>query len=154
VSGDGTPESPALLRGFIEVTLKAGTPFVIPQFAWIAERYDPALGIPDDPSFPDDVLLAGVSPNMTLDGAVIMSDAIEAQHYVPATEFDPIVVYPAPSSYGSIAALTFQGTGIVSPPLSVGEHILTLYEPYVIDDVLGFSFGVIYDNTWKIIVMP
>ncbi|MBI4606863.1 MAG: hypothetical protein HY721_33275 [Planctomycetes bacterium] len=65
-----------------------------------------------------------------------------------------MIVYPAPSSYGSVAAIAFQGNGIVSPPLPVGEHVLKLYEPYIVDDVLGFSFGVIYDNTWKITVAP
>ena len=40
------------------------------------------------------------------------------------------------------------------PPLPAGDHTLTLYEPYIIDGVLGFSFGVIYDNTWKLKVLP
>jgi hypothetical protein len=53
-----------------------------------------------------------------------------------------------------VAALLYQGNGIVVPPLPVGEHVLTLYEPYIIDGVLGFSFGVIHDNTWHITVSP
>ena len=48
------------------------------------------------------------------------------------TPFTPIVVYPAPSSYGSIAALSFQGVGIVARPLSEGVHVIHLYEPLII----------------------
>ena len=150
VSGSGTPDDPAHLRGQIDVTIPAGTPFVMPQFAWTAERYDPSLGIPDDPPLPDTALLAGVSPNLTIDGCTVMSDANERRFYVPPTAFDPPAVYPEPSSYGSIAALSFQGCGVVALPLPPGDHVMTLYEPYIIDDVLGFSFGVIYDNTWNI----
>ena len=76
-----------------------------------------------------------------------MSDENERDFYITPKAFDPIVVYPAPTSYGSIAALSFQGNGIVSPPLPVGKHILTLYEPFIIDNVLGLSLGVIFDNT-------
>lgn len=150
ISGSGTPADPAVLRGQIDVTLSPGTPFVMPQFAWIAERYDPALGIPDDPSFPDEALFAGVSPNLSINGCPVVSDVNETRFYVPATPFVPPVVYPEPSSYGSIAALSYQGCGVVALPLPPGDHVMTLYEPYIIDDVLGFSFGIIYENTWNI----
>ena len=153
IGGSGTPADPAILQGQVEVNLKAGTPFVTPLFAWIAERYDPATGIPDDPTFPDDILLAGVSPNMTIDGCPVMSDENERRYYVPATPFVPPAVYPDASSYGSVAALYFQGCGIVALPLAPGVHVIQLHEPYIIDS-LGFSFGVIYDNTWIINVSP
>jgi hypothetical protein len=124
---------------------------VLPQFAWTRERYDPALGIPDDPAIPDDVLLAGVSPNMTLDGCTLVSDANERRFYVPPTPIDPPIVYPEPTSYGSIAIIGFQGCGIVGHPLPPGDHVIHLYEPYIIRDVPGVaSFGIIYDNTWNI----
>ena len=43
----------------------------------------------------------------------------------------------------------------MSPPLPVGDHVIHLYEQYVLDNYLGmFSFGVIYDNTWRIHVEP
>jgi len=150
IEGDGTPASPALLRGEIDVHLAPGTPFVLPQFAWTRERYLPELGIPDDPAIPDDILLAGVTPlTLTINGRVVISDANEADFYVPSTLLDPIIEYAEPSSYGSIAAIAFQGCGFVSPPLPAGDHVIHLYEVYVID-ALGFSFGVIYDNTWRI----
>ena len=72
--------------------------------------------------------------------------------YVPLTEFDPIVIYPAPTSYNSYAIVAFQGHGIVSPPLSVGRHVIHLYEPYIIRTT--YSFGQIYDNTWIVTVKP
>jgi hypothetical protein len=149
IGGSGTPDDPAILQGEIELTLRAWTPFVTPLFAWIAERYDPALGIPDDPTFPDDVLLAGVSPNLTINGCPVVSDRNERRFYVPATDFDPIIEYAESTSYGSVAALKFQGCGIFGLPLPPGRHVIRLYEPYIID-ALGFSFGVIYDNTWII----
>lgn len=43
----------------------------------------------------------------------------------------------------------FQGCGVVGLPLPPGRHVMRLHEPYIID-ALGFSFGVIYDNTWII----
>jgi hypothetical protein len=150
VSGAGTPDDPALFRGQLEITLAPGTPFVLPEAAWIAERYN--NGNPDDPMAPDDVFLGGVSPSLHIDGKLVVSDANDAAFYVPPTAFDPIVVYPAPSSYGSIAALAYQGITIVSPPLAVGTHVIHLYEPYIIRT--PFAFGVVYDNTWIVTVKP
>jgi hypothetical protein len=155
IGGSGTAADPAYFQGEIELEVEPGTPFVLPQFAWIAETYDPTLGIPDDPCIADDVLLAGVTPlTITIDGRVIVSDANEAAFYTPCTPFDPPVVYGAPSSYGSIGAIAYQGVGFVSAPLTPGRHEIHLYEEYIIDGYMGFSFGTIYDNTWKILVKP
>ncbi len=154
VSGSWTPDDPALLVGSVDVVLGLGTSFTIPQFAWISETYDPALGYPDDTPIPDDMMLACVSPRLTLDGALIMSDGNKDEFYVGATYFDPIIMYSEPTEYGSIGAIAFQGCSAVFPPLPPGEHVLHLYEPYVVDDVMGFTFGVIYNNTWNITVAP
>jgi hypothetical protein len=150
VSGSGTPDDPALYRGQLEITLRPGTPFVLPQASWIAERYD--NGTPDDPMIPNDVFLEGVSPSFYIDGRLVMSDANKAAYYVPPTAFNPIVVYPAPSSYHSVAALAYQGFAVVSPPLPAGRHLIHLYEPYIIRTPI--QYGVIYDNTWIITVSP
>jgi len=154
VGGSFTPEDPLILRGHIEVTLPAGRPFVTPLFAWTRETYDPSLGIPDDPAIPDDDIFAGVSPNLSIDGCPVISDANEERYYIPSTLLVPPIVYPEPTSYGSIAAIAFQGVGIVALPLPPGEHTMTLYEPYIIaDPPPGIArFGVIYDNTWTITV--
>lgn len=60
ISGEFTPENPGYLRGEIDVELEPGTRFVLPCFAWVGERYLPELGLSNDPSIPDDLLLAGV----------------------------------------------------------------------------------------------
>jgi len=150
ISGTGTPDDPALYRGQLEITLRPGTPFVLPLAAWVAERYN--NGTPDDPMAPNDVFLDGVDPSFYIDGKPVVTEANKAAFYVTPTPFDPIVVYPAPSSYGSIAALAYQGYAIVSPPLAVGRHVIHLYEPYIIRT--PFSFGTIYDNTWIVTVSP
>jgi hypothetical protein len=158
VSGSGTPDDPLVLQGEIELTLPPGTPFVLPQFAWIGERYEGYPAVPDDLPIADDVLLAGVSPNLTIDGKTVVSDENEVDYYVPPTAFDPMVSYAEPSSYGSVAATFFQGCGFVSAPLTPGVHVIHLYEPYIIPagayEAIPDGFGVIYDNTWIITVAP
>jgi hypothetical protein len=154
-SGSFTPDDPLVCVGHLAITLRPGTPFVLPLAAWIVERYSGYPGVPDDPAIPDGVFLAGVSPILKIDGRVIVSDRNKADFYVPLTALDPIAVYPTPSSYGSVAAVAFQGYGIVSPPLSVGTHVIHLYEPYIIDsDSFPYHFGLIYDNTWIVTVTP
>lgn len=159
ISGAGTWDDPALYKGKLEITLPPGTPFVLPEFAWTVERYEGYPAVPDDHAIPDNLLLEGVSPlTLTIDGKTVMSDSNKAEFYVPVTPFDPIVVYPTPSSYGSVAAVSFQGCGLVSPPLSVGKHTIHLYEVFSVPPFAewpGFpGFGVIYDNTWVITVKP
>ena len=96
--------------------------------------------------------------NLTIDGSTVISDANKAAFYIPPTYFDPIVMYPAPSSYGSVAAVFYQGVGFVSQPLAVGKHVIHLYEPFIIKpgDYPGLpaGLGLIYDNTWTINVVP
>ncbi len=156
IGGSWTVEDPAVLSGTLEITIHAGTPFVLPAMAWVGERYDPALGMTDDPVMSDAVFLAGLTPELTIDGKAVLSDANKAAFYIAPTYFDPIVTYPAPSSYGSIAAVFFQGVGFVSPPLAVGVHTIHLYESFIIPAGAyeRFSGGLIYDNTWTITVVP
>jgi hypothetical protein len=151
IDGDGTPDSPAVLRGQLAITLRPGTPFVLPLSLWGAERYND--GRPDDPMFSDAEFLAGVSPTLTIDGRLVVSDANAAVFYVGPTAFDPIVTYPAPTSYNSYALLAFQGHGIVSPPLPVGTHVIHMYESYIIWTAPYF-IAQIYDNTWIVTVTP
>ena len=158
ISGSGTPDDPALYRGRLEITLPPGTPFVLPVFAWSGERYKGYPNVPDDPTMANHVLLAGVHPKLTIDGKTVLSDANKADYYVPPTYFDPIVVYPQPTSYGSVAAVFFQGDAIVSTPLTPGVHTIHLYEPYIIPagayPGAPAGFGTIYDNTWIVTVRP
>jgi len=147
ISGSGTPEDPALYRGQLEITIPVGTPLVLPQFAWIGERYN--NGSPDDAPIADDILLAGVSTTFTINDRPVITDANKEAYYIPVTPFDPIVEYAAPTDYGSVGAVFFQGVGTVIRALPEGVHRIHLYEPYIIP---GF-FGTIYDNTWIVRVV-
>ncbi len=147
VGGDGSQGDPEVYVGELDITIEAGTAFVIPLFAWIGEEY--VDGSQDEP-IPDDVFLAEwVQPLLTIDGETIVSEENKAAFYVGQTWFDPAIEYPEPSPYGSVAAIWFQGIGIVSKPLPEGEHVIHLYEPF---SIYGFFFGV-YDNTWNITVV-
>ena len=157
-NGTFTPDDPALLVGQLEITLPPGTPFVLPAFAWIGERYEGYPTVPDDLPMDNALALGTAHPLLTIDGRTVLSDANKAAFYIPPTYFDPIVEYPTPSSYGSVAAVFFQGVGFVSPPLSVGVHVIHLYEPWIIPagayPGLPGGVGMIYDNTWIVTVAP
>jgi hypothetical protein len=154
ISGSGTPADPALLRGNLAVTLPSETPFLMPLFAWVWERYN--NGTPDDVPMDNAVALGTAHPTLTIDGQTVLSDGNKASFFVPDTAFDPIVVYPQPSSYGSIAALSFQSVGVMVRPLSEGTHVIHLYEPMIIPAGayvgLPAGLGLIYDNSWTVTV--
>jgi hypothetical protein len=158
ISGSWTPEDPALMVGRLEITLPAGTPFMLPEFSWVGERYEGYPTVPDDVPMDNAVALRDVSVTLTIDGKTVISDANKAEFYIPPTYFDPIVVYPTPSSYGSVAAVFYQGVGFVGLPLTPGVHEIHLYEPYIIwpGDYPGLpaGLGLIYDNTWIVTVLP
>lgn len=154
LAGSGTPEDPAILRGQIEVTLTADTPYVLPEFAWTGEHYND--GQPNDQPIPDEAILDGTAPLLTIDGERVITDCNKESFYVRPTAFNPPVIYPTPSSYHSDSAIFFQGVGFVGRPLSVGEHRIKLIEPFIIRTgaIPGFpGFGVVFDNTWIIHVV-
>jgi hypothetical protein len=150
VSGSWTPEDPAVLVGELAITLRPGTPIVLPLAGFVGERYDGYPAVPDDDPALWTGLLTGISPNLTIDGRAVVTDANKAAFYIPATYFDPIVEYPTPTAYGSVAAIWFQGIAIVSPPLSVGTHVIHLDETYIVEG----AFGQIFHNTWTVTVAP
>ena len=137
--GTGTPTDPAVYVGQLELTLGPGTPFVLPEYSWVRERYEGWPAVADDPLMSEDVGLAVGHPCLTIDGRTIITDANKAAYYVPTTAFDPIVVYPTPSSYGSVAAVSYQGVCFVSPPLTPGKHVIHLYRTF--DHSRGSLFG-------------
>lgn len=151
VSGSGTFEDPVLLAGEADVTLKPGSPFVLPVAVWFGEEYESGAV--------DPVLPAGVFTQSTVtvqvDGKTVMSsdrDDLE-KFYVPPTDFDPEIVYPEPTSYGSVGAVFFQGLGFVHGPLSVGTHTITVVsEIKVFDPDLGLDLGIEYVNKWNVTV--
>jgi hypothetical protein len=146
VSGSGTPEDPVVLVGELEITLPPGTPFVLPLVDLAGERYEGYPGVPDDD--PALASLATMSANLTIDGRTVVSNANEAAFTTPLTFFNPVVTYPEPTPYGSVAAVWFKGIVIVSPPLPVGVHVMHVDATLIVP---GF-FGVIFDNTWTVTV--
>jgi len=144
-SGTGTPMDPAVYVGELNVTLKPGTPFVLPVAVWYGAKYEDGSV---DPVLPDAVFTQS-DVLVTVDGkTTIDSDRDDlTKYYVPVTEFDPMIPFPAPPVVGVVF---FQGLGFVPPPLSVGTHTITLSSEIIIDPSIGLS--VRYENTWYITV--
>ncbi len=150
VGGSGTEDDPLVFAGQLEITLAPGTPFVLPLFAWIGEGYDGYPEVPDDEPFPDDDFIAWIHPNLTIDGKTVMSDDNKAAFYIGPTWFEQPIMYPEPGKFGAVAAIWFQGFGIVSQPLSVGEHVIHLWEPFTLPD---YPYYIVYDNTLFVTVV-
>lgn len=151
--GAGTAADPVTLVGEMDLTLKPGTPFVLPVAFWYVEVYldgsvDPVLA---DAVFTESDVL------VTIDGkAVIDSDRQDlSRFYVPPTAFGSVIYYDEPTSYGSVGAVGFQGIGFVHGPLSVGKHTITLHSEInavVADPNHPVNLGQIFHNTWNITV--
>ena len=146
ISGSGTPEDPTLFRGYLNFTLDRETPFVLPVGAWLGEAYN--NGLPNDPLLDDAAFLAGLSPHLTIDGKLVLSDANKAGFFIPTTTFRPPALYPVPTDYGAVGFGAFQSIGIIGRPLSRGVHVIHLYEPFIIPGTVAL----IFDNTWTITV--
>lgn len=156
--GDGsfTSADPSTLVGELDVTLKPGTPFVLPIAVWYGESYN--TGQQDDAEV-DASVFTGSHVLITMDGdAIIDSDVDDlSDWYVAPSYFDPPVVYATPTSYGSTQANFVQGLGFVHGPLSKGTHTLTLESEIIafVPDYFNpgdLDIGVKYSNTWTIVV--
>jgi hypothetical protein len=155
VSGTGTPDDPAVFTGELELRLRPGTPFVFNLPAYYRERYEnDSIDLP----MPDALMLEDVNLLVTIDGRTIISHANQGEFYTPETPFDPIVEYPAPTGYHSVAALYDQGFCFVSPPLPPGKHVISVHGSWIIPagSFLGIpgGMGQEWDNTWTITVSP
>ena len=164
IEGAFTYADPGVLEGHLDVTLAAGTPFVLPVDVWIGETYLPSLGYPDDPPIPAEIFTdpSKATIKVYIDGKRVM-DSTKAS--VSPFYFGPVpvdVTYPVPTSYGATGAIFVQGVGFVHPPLSVGTHTIELdAEIRVPPDaaLLNLSVypdgvGVRFLNTWTIAVSP
>lgn len=154
----GTPqgENPVIFVGELATTLDPGAPFVLPIFVWIGESYD--NGSADEP-LPSDLFTA-MTVTMTLDGQPLLDSNTEplTPYYFGPQPFQSPIPYAEPQPRGdtngdgepdlfALAMVWAQGIGFVYPPLSIGQHTLTLYA-----ENAAFGFG--YDNTWQITVTP
>ena len=141
IGGSGTPEDPDYYKGQIEVTLKPGTPFVLPAIALYYEKYSDGS---EDSVFPNEYVQSTITDQrLTLDDKPILEDFWD---YFVSQPFDPAAVYPEPTSYGSVAAIHLQSVGFVAAPLTPGTHKVTVYEKWLLPGL----WNLIYDNTWII----
>jgi hypothetical protein len=152
---------PVTITGIKVVTIKPGTPLVVPAFGFSYECYGPTVktctskdanGIPVE----DDTVKGLITEhNLTLDGSPILQGEKFWNYYV-AAEFNPPIWYPQLSDYGSTGVWYSQGVGFVIAPLSVGDHKLIIKETYILQSgiIPDYDWGIIYDNTWTIHVVP
>jgi hypothetical protein len=161
VGGSLTYDDPGILVGHVDVTLKPGTPFVLPVIVGYAETYEPALGYPDEPALPAEVF---TDPSnlitVYIDGKPVLDSTLASVspfYFGPA----PIsVTYPEPTPSGAIGAILVQGIGFVHPPLSVGTHTIELvagvrFPPGLITpSVYPEGQGVVFLYSWTITVSP
>jgi hypothetical protein len=146
LGGTGTSDDPYVLVGELAIAIRPGTPLVLPLLTLYGERYND--GTPDDN--PASFTGTTMSATLTIDGRTVLSPANDSAFTVPTTFFQPAVVYPEPTGYNSVAAIWFQGVGIVSPPLPVGVHVIHFDGTL---DVPGY-FVETFDNTWTVTVSP
>jgi len=151
--GAGTADDPVTLRGEIDVTLKKNQSFVLPLLGWTREVYQDGT---TDPFLPD-AAFADARVVLKIDGRTVLDsgrDDLE-DFYVGPTRLDHPVVYPEPTSYGSVGTIGFQAIGVVIGPLSPGEHTMTLtaeLRATVADPNHPVNTGAVYENTWHITV--
>lgn len=153
VDGSGTAADPATLVGELDITLKPGTPFVLPVVFWYAEVY---MDGTVDPFMPDAVFTES-NVLVTIDGKVIINSERDdlSSFYVPPTAYDPVMYYDAPTPYGSVGVIGYQGLAFVHVPLSVGKHTIVLHSEFiaVVDDPNHpVNAGQVFHNTWNITV--
>jgi len=159
VGGTGTSTDPVTVVGQLNVSLKTGTPFVLPVAVWFGEKYDPATGLPDDAPLSASVF-TGSNVLVKVDGVAVIDSHRDnlARWYVAPQYYDPPITYPEPTSYGSIAANFVQGLAFVNRPLSKGVHTLTLeseiitFVPNYYGPGLNLDIGVKFRNSWTITV--
>ena len=131
---------------------------MLPIVAWIMEWvYDENGDYFCDEPLPDDLFGTTIVATVKIDGREILKNFED--YYVPPVDFDPLINYydpiPDPIPEGYLGACRVQGVAFLSMPLPPGEHTITNYLEYIVDEPgLGYEFGIIYDNTWKITVLP
>ena len=153
--GSFTAADPGTLVGSAEVTLKPGTPFVLPVVAWYGESYN--TGQQPDAELRKSIFTKS-NALVRVDGKAVIDSKRDnlARWYVPPACFDPPIVYPEPTSSGSISANFVQGLNLVHGPLSKGDHVLTLKSEFIalVPNYYGpgndLNVGVKYQNTWTI----
>jgi hypothetical protein len=142
--------------GSLNISLKPGTPFVVPVISLSGETYVNDVLPPDD-LLPYKSSLLTADIKVTLDGKTILQSPNDNQKYFygPAYFPEPIAYNPPQFRYtddvlGDVYAAAISssmGIGFVHPPLRVGKHKLKLH---AVNSDLDYGF----ENTWIINVKP
>jgi hypothetical protein len=154
-----TEDGLLIFRGHRDVTLRRGTPFVLPVAIWIGERY--LSHPPDEPLQPDVFTDPRNLITVYIDGTPVMDSTVASvsPFYFGPAPLSVIYQPPPPPPPGAIAAIFVQGIGFVHPPLSVGTHEIVLVSELRIPasvnpEVYPDGVGVRFENTWTITVSP
>ena len=150
------PHVNSFSTGSLNITLKPGTPFVLPVISLSGESYVNNI-LPSDDLLPYKGSMLTADINVTLDGKTILQSPADNQRffYGPAYFPEPIAYNPPQFRFtnpdlGDVYAAAISssmGIGIMHPPLNVGKHILKLH---TVNTELDFGF----ENTWYITVNP
>ena len=159
-AGDGsfTSTDPSTFVGSADVTLKPGTPFVLPVAIWYGESYN--TGQQPDAPLPESVF-TNSHTLVSVDGKSIIDSNVDdlSRWYIGPSYFDPPIVYAEANPVtGAISADFVQGLSFVHSPLSRGTHTLHLESEVIarISDYYGpgadLDIGVKFVNDWEILV--
>jgi hypothetical protein len=156
-----TPVPPVPIGSFstgnLDLTLKSGTPLVVPVMILNGEAYVNNLVPPDEPIdlFKNSLLSSDIK--VELDGKTLLQspEANQKYFYGPAFFPEPVTYQPPQLRFSdpvlgevfAASAIWSEGIGFVYPPLKVGKHVLHIF---AVNNDLGFGF----DNTWNITVLP
>ncbi len=147
VDEDENDETDGLWEGEMDVTLKTGDAFAMTMYVWYGEIYNNGW----DPDPWDYVDPAGITDDtnvlLKIDGKTFIDstkdDMSDWYFEFDSDQWDNPVYYPAPSSYGSIAAIWAKGLGFVHEPLSKGSHTMEIW-------VSNGTYGGNWHNVWHI----
>ena len=164
VSGSGTYDDPGVFVGHLDVSLKPGTPSVLPVTIWYGESYEPELGYPDDPALPAD-LFTDPAKNVIqvyIDGRPVMDSTLAS--------VSPFYIGPRPDRCRlppahilRVYRRDFRAGGRLRQHSAVGgTHTIQLLSGLRVppdSSILNLSIypegvGVVYMNSWTITVAP
>jgi len=135
--------------GSLDVTLNAGQAFMLPLWNILGTSWDD--GTPTDPAL-DLSVFQTLDIAVTIDGVTVLSTG-NVMDYYSEFDFDPDIPLP-PDWSPYLTIVWFQGIGMAHPPLTPGQHIITLDAKNTIPvvDGKGDAYVFEYHNTWNVTV--
>jgi hypothetical protein len=155
ITGSGTLADPLIITICADFTIKAGTAFAAPNTTYISELYQDGSTDP----FPSKEwwnTYAILTQPVILDGKVVVTEKEIGNYYV-RDNYDPPLLYPQPTSYGSVGAHALEGWMMIVQPLSIGVHHLSAAAGILApadNGVFPFEMGQIIAVDWTINVVP